>query len=68
MYVFQLLTNMMKLDVCETIYWSGESWSVDTNDIYDVTDYLYTICDNLEDIEVSTQEWAILNKLIFQTI
>ena len=53
-------------DVCETIYWSGESWSVDTNDIYDVTDYLYTICDTLEVIsEVSTQEWAILSTNLF---
>lgn len=53
-------------DVCETIYWSGESWSMDTNDIYDVTDYLYTICDTLEVIsEVSTEEWVILSTNLF---
>ena len=53
-------------DVCETIYWSGENWSMDTNDIYDVTDYLYTICDTLEVIsEVSTEEWVILSTNLF---
>ena len=53
-------------DVCETIYWSGESWSMNTNDIFDVTDYLYTICDTLEVIsEVSTEEWVILSTNLF---